>query len=102
MNKYDIYLADVPFQETDETKLRPILILNDAAFLVSIFPITSKGKTAQTHYKIIEWREAGLDRESYISLEPKKMTDKSMIRKKIGQLQAIDIFKLEMLLSRRI
>ena len=45
MNKYDIYMADVPYRETNDHKLRPVIILNDSAFLVSALPVTRDRKS---------------------------------------------------------
>lgn len=95
MTKYDIYLADVPFKETDEHKLRPILILNDAAFVIGAMPITSQGKTGEFQSEIQEWESAGLTKPSYIVLEPIRIEDRDMVKEKIGTLQPADIFRLE-------
>ena len=101
MKKYDIYLADVPYREdNDKTKLRPVLILNDTVLLISVLPITSQGKTGSVQYKITDWKEAGLKKQSYIMLEPLKFKDRKMIHKKIGRLQSNDILRLEMKLYR--
>ena len=96
MNKYDIYMADVPYRETNDHKLRPVIILNDSAFLVSALPVTSKGKSSDFQYRIIHWEAAGLSVPSYIILQPYRFTDKSMIMERIGRLQPDDIFRLEM------
>ena len=95
MNKYDIYWAIVPFEEGKGEKRRPILIFNETVFLISAFPITSKGKSIEYQCEIAEWKKSGLTMPSYIKLKPIRFTDKSMIKEKIGELQLSDIYRLE-------
>lgn len=95
MNKYEIYWADVPFEDSDESKLRPILILNDVALVITALKITSKGKSTATQIEISNWKGAGLSKQSYICIDKCLRLDKSAIGEKIGELQLIDKYMLQ-------
>ena len=95
-NKYDIWLAKVYFEENTEYKERPVLILNNTAFFISAYKITSQGRTGDSQSPIKQWKEAGLNKESYIVFEKAIRLDKTDLIRKIGKLQITDIYALEM------
>ena len=69
MEMYDIYIAFVSWGK--EGKRRPILVLDEKAGNVKAFNITTqyeiKSDRIRTEYfTITEWKEAGLDKPSYI------------------------------------
>lgn len=94
MNKYDIHMAEVPFEDVDETKLRPVLILEDKVCLVSCLSITSN-TTRTEDYVIQMWKESGLKRPSAIRLLQALSLDPLLIGKKIGTLHPIDILEIQ-------
>lgn len=102
MNKSDIYWAEVKFQENDETKTRPALVIGSSKDTVSVLKITTKGTSSEYQYEILEWEAAGLTRPSYISYEPVIILPRRMIGDKIGSLQAVDKLRLEMRLLERL
>lgn len=42
MMKWDIYIADVPFEDLPETKLRPVVVLEDSVILIDCLKMTSQ------------------------------------------------------------
>ncbi|MFC2822133.1 MAG: type II toxin-antitoxin system PemK/MazF family toxin [Sphaerochaeta sp.] len=94
MNKYDIHMAEVSFEDVDETKLRPVLILEDKVCLVSCLSITSNTARAED-YVIQMWKEAGLKKPSAIRLLQALNLDPSLIGRKIGTLHPIDILEIQ-------
>jgi hypothetical protein len=69
MNPFDIYITYVSWN--DGGKRRPVLVTTVTEEKVSIHPITSKYQTKSetikaVYYKIVEWKAAGLDTQSYI------------------------------------
>lgn len=94
MNQYDIYLADVPFEEVKETKVRPIVILEDKSFLVTCVPVTSNTSRPED-YVIVNWKEAGLRQPSAIRISKMIELDSCLIDRKIGHLHPIDILGLQ-------
>jgi hypothetical protein len=69
MNPFDIYITYVSWGQGG--KHRPVLVVKKAKSTVTFFPITSKYHTKSkairsVYYKIIDWKAAGLDVQSYI------------------------------------
>lgn len=95
MNKYDLYYAEFPFDDTEESKVRPVLILNDSVCFAVVFKISSKGKTARIQYRIKDWKGAGLQMESFIYINQSYRLEKAKFKEKIGTLQLEDRFALE-------
>lgn len=94
MNPYDIYLAEVPFEDVEGAKVRPILILEDKACLISCLPITSNTARSED-YIIKKWKEAGLKKPSAIRILNVLELDVSMIDRKIGTLHPVDIIGIQ-------
>lgn len=101
LNKYDIHIAIVYFEELKEYKARPVLIFDsDNKYAVcDIFSITSKNKQYKYNYKIAKWKEAGLKQPSYIKLAELKSLNKDLIKNKIGTLQKEDVDGLQKVLE---
>ena len=69
MQPYGIYIAFISWGGGG--KRRPVLVLSEDDGFVSVFRITSQfaGKShgIQAHYlEIIDWQQAGLEKQSYI------------------------------------
>ena len=69
MKLFELFIANISWDSG--SKCRPVLVLQITGNTVSVFPITTqyrnKSKTIQAHYfKIDEWQQAGLDKQSYI------------------------------------
>jgi len=89
MKPFDLHIAYVAWG--DNGKRRPVLILTEEDGEISAFQITSKFKNKsaaiQSQYFTIEdWKEAGLDKPSYIDIGkiielPTAMVDSSSIGK---------------------
>jgi len=105
MEMYDIYIAFVSWGK--EGKRRPILILDEKAGNIKAFNITTqyenKSDRMRTKYfTIIEWKEAGLDKPSYIDtnnaiLIPLPAVE---IQNPIGKLSLTDEVRLIEFMSR--
>ena len=91
-SKWEIWWAEVRYEdEPEESKIRPVLVLDDKeSFLVS-FKITSK--LYHKGYRIVLWEDAGLKVESMIILKRIRISDKDF-HGKIGKLQQRDIIGL--------
>ena len=42
MSKWDICLANVPFEDINQTKIRPVVVLDDSAVVIDCFKMTSQ------------------------------------------------------------
>lgn len=97
MEPMDIYIANVPFDERDDSKVRPALIIEVGRECVMVFKITSQyqHKSAQIkklYYSIQNWQEAGLKMQSYVDTHKLYRLNKKLVfsRKPIGKLTALD------------
>lgn len=90
MEEFELYWAEVEFQDIEESKLRPVMIIDSNAYLVSCLSVTSNTSRPED-YVIKRWREAGLSRPSAIKLHQIIDLDPSMIDRRIGKLDAYDI-----------
>lgn len=93
MNRWDIFLADVPFEDVPQSKVRPVLVLDDAAFLVDCLKMTSHPPRAG-EYVLQRWREAGLHKPTTVRLSKRLLLHPSVFRKHIGSLHAVDIIEI--------
>lgn len=93
-DKWDILLADVPFEDLPESKLRPVLVLGDEAHVLDCLKMTSQlPRTGE--YVLRKWSEAGLHKPTTVRIGKRLMLDKCKVRKKIGALHPVDIIEIE-------
>ena len=94
MKRYDIFLAEVPFDDVEGSKVRPVLILDERVYLISCLSITSNTSRPED-YVIRQWKEAGLLKPSSIRILKELELEPSMLDRRIGSLQPIDIIGLQ-------
>lgn len=94
MTKWDIYFANVPFEDLPESKLRPVIILDDSVAVVDCLKLTGRAPRPG-EYVIQKWAEAGLHKPTTVRLSKRLSLDKAELRFRIGSLQPIDIFEIE-------
>lgn len=99
--KWDIWWAIVKFEDSNDCKERPVLIYNDAVYVIS-FKMTSTDRgDGQNEYKIKEWHRAGLEKPTSVRIgKVLKLEEKDLLRK-IGRLSPADIMQLELKLATR-
>lgn len=97
MEPMDIYIANVPFDEETDRKIRPALVIEVERERVIVFKITSQYQNKSTqikrlYYPIKEWQEAGLYKKSYVDTYKMYRLAKKWIfsRQPIGKLTDID------------
>lgn len=96
--KWDIWEADVPFQDDKtKSKIRPVLIVSETEVLV--LKMTTHGKSDKPRpyeYELMKWEKAGLKMQTYVQcdrfirLGPNRFTGK-----KYGRLQSTDIIGVQ-------
>lgn len=101
MQPMDIYIADVPFDEENGSKVRPALVLRVRDGWVNVFNVTSQyqnksAKIKRLYYPIYEWKQAGLKKQSYVDTHRTYSLPEKFIfsRKPIGKLTELDRIKL--------
>ena len=102
--KWEIWLAEVMFEETSEVKKRPVLVIDDTDFYyVEVARITShiSRKWDWFDYEIKEWEKAGLKKPSTIRLDRIISMSNNRLIHKIGELQQEDRWRVQIILNRR-
>ncbi|MCL2754802.1 MAG: hypothetical protein FWD35_03660 [Oscillospiraceae bacterium] len=104
MNPFDIYIAFVSW----ESKMRPVLVLEQTEMLVYVFNITTQyenksDKIRANFFKIQDWQQAGLDKQSYIDTNSIRDLPLQVLAGKpiIGKLTDCDVQRLGEFLSKR-
>jgi len=94
MDIYDIYTAFISWGE--DGKQRPVLILEHSVNAVTVFNITTryedKSEAVRSKYfKINDWQQAGLNRESYIDTNGTVTLPQSSVERFLGTLTEADV-----------
>lgn len=102
IKKYNLYLADVNYENTEEHKIRPVIQINDGLYLPVVAKITSHPprKGYKLEYAIQDWKEAGLKKPSTIRFSNVFEIEKDDLIKKIGHLSSNDIVTIEKMISK--
>lgn len=102
VKKWEIHWAFVKFEDSDEVKRRPVLIINESrAAIVSLkMTGTDRGDDVR-EYRIVEWAEAGLSKSTSVRLDKILHLQESDLDGKIGELQEIDKLKIGLRMSKR-
>ncbi|MBI5193866.1 MAG: type II toxin-antitoxin system PemK/MazF family toxin [Nitrospirae bacterium] len=86
----DVVLIDF-LQSTGDKKRRPALVILDTGDEdIVLVPITTKERNGQGDYKLIDWNESGLLRESWVRLAKITSLSKDDILCSLGQLREYD------------
>ena len=95
--RWEIYYAQVPFQEDPSKSSRhPILIWNETQAFVASYKMTSTNRGSQgMEYRLKEWKEAGLDHETSVRLEYAVRIDPAGIQEYVGKIQPADKLGIE-------
>ena len=92
--KWDICLADVPFEDLPQSKVRPVLILG-AHTNISVDCLKMTGQPPREgEYVLQKWKEAGLLKPTTVRLGKRLNLEQKRIHKKIGHLDKTDILNI--------
>lgn len=94
MRRWDIYLANVPFEDTPESKVRPVVILEDGVVFVDCLKMTSQ-PPRQGEYVLQKWGEAGLRKPTTVRISKRLELGPDAFLKRIGSLHPIDILEIQ-------
>ena len=105
MDIFDIYITYVSWG--DSGKKRPVLIIEQQETIVSVFNITTQYENKSEiirskYFKINDWRQAGLDKQSYVDTNVVRDLPTLALdgKSEIGRLTESDINKLIEFLSK--
>lgn len=101
MERWDLYWADVPFEDDpSQKKLRPVVIMRDMVVYVLTLKVTSHDKRENDpyEYELLEWQEAGLYEPSVVRIKLSQLKPEAF-HGRIGRLSAADIAGLLMIIK---
>ena len=98
MKKWDVYMADVPFEDLPESKVRPVVVLDEETKSVDCLKMTSHPPRAG-EYALQYWKEAGLLKQTTVRLSKRLELPSEAFRKHIWTLHPVDIVEIEKRLS---
>ena len=94
-NRWDVWLAEVKYEDSDEVKERPVLIYNETEVFIVGFKGTSSIRKGDDEYTLIDWKKAGLLHETNFRLSKKLRIEKSKFKRKIGTITKNDRIIIE-------
>lgn len=102
LGKYNIgevWWTQFPFEDSDEDKRRPAIVIDDNTIAVLAMMVTSKAKSNPFCVKIDDWKDAGLKLESWARIDRIINMDEWRMNRKIGNLSERDLKKFMQLIG---
>lgn len=102
MGKYNIgevWWTHFPFQEVNEEKHRPAIVIDDNTIAVLAMMVSSKEKNNPYSIEISDWKEVGLPVPSWARIDRIINMDEWRMDKKIGNLSRNDLNKFMQLIA---
>lgn len=97
---WDIWWALVHFEDTDQVKRRPVIILDtEEMFVISLKVTSHEARHQWGEYEILYWKSAGLPKPSTVRLTQILKLQYQSLDKPIGTLHSIDIVNIQDLLQ---
>lgn len=98
LKRWDVCIAYVGFENTDDFKIRPVLILGKEALLLDALMMT--GQPPRTgEYALQFWAEAGLHKATAVRISKRFQLSPDAVVKRIGALHPADILAIEKMIE---
>lgn len=98
---WDIWWAQVKYEECDTEKRRPVILLEDgSAFVLGLYVTSQSPRPGYNDYPLADWKEEGLPAQSTVRIEKKLRIPAEKMDSKIGRISQRD--KLLLALKGRI
>lgn len=94
VKRWDVCLAYVGFEDAEDFKTRPVLILGETALLLDALMMTGQ-PPRPGEYALKYWAEAGLHKQTAVRVSKRLRLSEEAVIKKIGSLQPADILEIE-------
>lgn len=94
LNQWDVYLADVPFEDLPRTKVRPVIVLEDSVVIVDCLKMTSQ-PPRPGEYVLKYWKEAGLLKQTTVRISKRLELKPQAFRKYLGTVHILDRLEIE-------
>jgi len=96
----DIFLIQFPFTDPSKMSKRPAVVLYDNGDMdVLLCRVTTRPYFSSTNFKVTDWKEIGLLRESYIRVGKMATLEKDIVDRKLGSLKDDDIVRIRQILK---
>lgn len=98
MNRWDVYWADVPFEEDpSQIKRRPVVIARDNTLYVLTLRVTSQAPRPNDSYDVVlqHWQYANLTQPSVVRVKKIAQLRPQSIFDRIGRLHPADIIEIQ-------
>lgn len=102
MKRYDIgeiWWVHFPYQERDQEKRRPAIVIDDETIAVLAMYVTSQDKHNPFSIELEDWRVAGLSRRSWARIDKIVSINEWYMDRKIGDLSPRDLLKIMQLVA---
>lgn len=93
MTQWDIYLANVPYEDQPQAKIRPVIVLDDQTVLADCLKMTGH-PPRPGEYVLQKWKEAGLAKQTTVRISKRLLLPTSAFVKRIGSLHPVDIIEI--------
>ena len=102
IEEWEIWWADVKFDDSDDSKRIPVLVLNsENAFFIETAKVTTHEPRDIFDYQIKNLESCGLNNDSTIRLNKKITIEREKMIAKSGKLSKQDIVFVKLILNRR-
>ena len=95
----EIWLVRYKFEESNEYKARPVVILGDKAYEFRAYKMTSQKPRDKYDYKIRDYYKSGLSKPTTIRISKYIKITEGILIKKLGRLNDIEIRKVIILIN---
>lgn len=100
MKRFEIWYANVKFENSNIVKERPVLIWNDMAYMIVGYKLTGTDRgNDEREFPIEYWKEAGLSKPTTIRIGKLLQLQQSDFTKCIGVLDKRDQLRFELRIS---
>ena len=97
--RWEVWWAYVKYEDSNEIKKRPVLIIGEEYGLVLSLKMTTHKPRNATDYLLKHWKTAGLDRETTVRTDKFcKLRDSELIRK-VGRLTSYDMVQIQSMVA---
>ena len=93
--KWEIWLAEVKYEESDDMKKRPVLIVGEKDTFIISLKMTSHEKRHDSDYSLKHWQRAGLDKETVVRTSKICRLVESDFIHKLGRISEHDILEIQ-------
>ena len=97
MKRYEIWKANVRYEDENNAKERPVLIWNKNAYLIIAYKMTGTDRgDSKEEFKIEHWKESGLTKPTSIRIVKMLKLNEADLVSRMGELDYRDRLRFEL------